>query len=529
MDFFNAFPIRTEQLHYVKPAQSLNNRFRGITIPQNPGLAENNWNNGHQDSYCSESVKLTGPTGKKLRLIMQFNPYGFTGIMACNRKNQMIGVSFNLGRFQLIVFDSECHILSATVTGHKHFSGFGGGYFFLNNNDDAVVVSNSKLAYFPTNFVAKKESVYSLDPIWTSEDLVLLITKSDDRNILYAAMPVWQTSNPNLYWVILAGTYDIDSSSLNSNAFIAVVEISPDSTKRNGCETKIVDLLELQNQWINNTLAVNDQGAFIVTNACDDSGACTSGFLHSVGFDLANNKIKQNWSTAYENSGYLKVGQKNIGSGTTPTLFQGEDGTNLVAITDNAYPRMNVVICNRDDGKIIDQVPVFPEMRGCDEASLIAVNGYIVVENNFGHTLDLLHSQYVPNEPGLAMIKVNPSGGSKIVWETTGYPSGFFGMSMLARESGIIFAPTGDWNVSDSSTKGGLYSIVAIDSWDGRIIWRIPLGQGKLYCHDYGGVYFNRTNSGTSLFVGTERFLISIQEFDETELEGDSIERVKPN
>lgn len=525
MDGDTVTPLRTEQVHNVKPAQSLQNLFSNISIPQNPGLAANNWNSGHQDSYCTESVKLTGPTGKKLRLIMQYNPYGFTPIMACNRNNQMIGVSF-LGQFRLIVFDSECNILSATVTGHYRPNSFGGGYFYMNQDDNAVVVSNNKLACYPTRHVAKKESVYSLDPIWTTDDLVRMMTKpTDGRNVLYGAMPVWKEDS-NLYWVMLAGVYDFDTGTLNSNAFIGVVEITPNKSKENGCDTKVVDVHQLENQWNNNTMAVSEQGVFFVTNGLDKSGACNKGYLHSIGFDFTTNKIKINWRTAYKNSGYLKVGQRNIGSGTTPTLFQGEDGTNLVAITDNAYPRMNVVICNRDNGHIIDEVPVFPEMRGCDEASLIGVNGHVVVENNFGHTTDFRHSQYVPNEPGLAMIKVNPKGPSKVVWENTGYPSGFFAMTMLARESGIIFAHTGEWNVPDSSTKGGVYSIVAIDSWDGRIIWRIPLGQGRQYCHDYGGIYFNKTetgtNSGTSLFMGTERFLVSIQEYEDTSVVGES-------
>ena len=369
--------LRTEQLYNVMPAQSLNNLFSGITIPQNPGLAVNDWNSGHQDSYCSESVGLTGPTGKKLRLIVQHNPYGFTAIMDTNRNGQMVGVAASRTKFTLIVFDSECRIWSATEIGTVSPVLFGGGYFFLNYEDNAVVVSGNKLACYPTNDVEKRGSVYSLEPLWTSQDLVdTITTKSDTTNSLYCAMPVWQTEQHNFYWVLLAGNYDMNTSTLNSNAFIAVVEITPDSTKNNGCETRLVDSLELQNQWNNNTIAVSDKGVFLVTNACDDSGACTSGYLHSIRFEPTISKIEMNWSTPYQNSGYLKVGQKNIGSGTTPTLFQGEDGTDLVAITDNAYPRMNVVICDRNDGKIIDQVPVFPKMRGCDEASLIGVKGY---------------------------------------------------------------------------------------------------------------------------------------------------------
>ena len=60
-------PLRTETVHNVLPAESLNNLFKDVdTLPQNPGMAENNYNSGHQDSYCSESVGLTGPTSNKL-------------------------------------------------------------------------------------------------------------------------------------------------------------------------------------------------------------------------------------------------------------------------------------------------------------------------------------------------------------------------------------------------------------------------------------------------------------------------------
>ena len=511
-----AISLRTEKLYTVKQAPSLNNIFSGIDMPQNPGLAENNWNSGHQDSYCSESVKLKGPTGKKLRLIVQYNDYGFIPIMTCNKQNQMIGVSYDFSKlaFTLIVFDSECRIISATEIKHKIPVTFGGGYFYLNESDDAVVVDGNKLACYPTRSVAKQDSVYSLEPIWTSRDIVFLVTKTlINHNLLYASMPVW-SDRKNLYWVMLPGSYDFEHGSLNSNAYIAVAEIIPDSSEPNGCRTQILDSCELKNQWINNSMAVGEEGVFLVTNGCDDTGACTSGYLYSIGFDTTSNKVSTNWATPYENSGLLKVGQKNIGSGTTPTLFQDEDGTKLVAVTDNAYPKLHVVTCNRTTGKIVSQVPVFPEKQGCAEASIIGVKGRVVVENNFGHTTDFFHSQYVPNVPGLNMIEVDSSGKSSSLWKNAGYPSGFFGMSMLARESGIIFAFTGEWNVPDSATKGGLYSIMAIDSWDGRIMWRIPIGQGKRYCHDYGGIYFNRTNCGSSIFVGTENYLVSIQDYD---------------
>ena len=104
----------------VLPATSLKNLYADTTLPHNPGLASNNYNCGHQDSYCSESVHLSGPTSARLRMIKKENPYGFTALMTCNCKNEMIGMAAKTstesaqGELHLIVFDSRCNIISAT-------------------------------------------------------------------------------------------------------------------------------------------------------------------------------------------------------------------------------------------------------------------------------------------------------------------------------------------------------------------------------------------------------------------------------
>ena len=74
-----------------------------------------------------------------------------------------------------------------------------------------------------------------------------------------------------------------------------------------------------------------------------------------------------------------------------------------------------MVVYERGDGKLVSEVPVFPKMRGCDEASLIGVHGRVVVENNFGHIVNFPHSQYVANEPGIALIQVDKKDSSKVI------------------------------------------------------------------------------------------------------------------
>ena len=107
---------------------------------------------------------------------------------------------------------------------------------------------------------------------------------------------------------------------------------------------------------------------------------------------------QEEWKSTYENCGLIKKGQTNIGSGTTPTIF--DEGAK-VTITDNASPQINVVIYDTTNGKKLSQTPVFPKMRSANEASLIGVEKHLVVENNFGHATGAFFTpQTVANEPG---------------------------------------------------------------------------------------------------------------------------------
>ena len=509
--FDHVIPLRKEEIFHVPAAVSTLNRFADAQIPQNPWMAPNNFGSPHQDSWCSESVSLDGPTNENLLLIEQFNPFGYTPNMVCNGNNQMIGVSltYETMQFWVVVFDEDCNIISATPAGKRTGNTFGGGYFYLDNNDNTVVVQNNRIVSYPTADVKPKDgNIYPLKPNWRSTDIVELVTGSAEGNSLYSSLPVWDENRPNLYWCLLAGEYnyqDYPDSTLSSPAWMAVVEIDPGSGA-----TTLVGSLELENQWNNNTFAVDESGAYIVTNGLDAEGGCTEGYLWA--FELTGEGVGVRWKTPYENAGYLKPGQKNIGSGTTPTLTVTEDGIELVGITDNADPQLNVLVCNRSDGTVISQTPCFAKMRSADEASLIGVGDIFVAENNFGHYPTYPFSQLVPNGPGMEMIRVNPGNAeepAEEIWYLENIH--FYAMNMLCRGSGIIFAHTCDWTDDISAVKGGMYYISAIDSFNGRVIWRIPMGRGVNYCHEYGGIYFNKNGD---LYIGTNQYLAAIKNFD---------------
>jgi hypothetical protein len=498
----------------VMPAVSVHNVYAGITLPQHPYMADNNWNSGHQDSYCSESVGLHGPTSSRLRLVMA-QAFGLMGIMACNRANQMIGMSFfldpNTGQaeYRLVVFDQDLVIRAWCTTGVYVPGMFGGGYFYLNHEDNSVTNGDNVISCYPTANVQPGDP---LNPLWTSDDIVELVTGSAQGNWLYSVLPLWD--DPTLYWCLLSGVYDSTACMLYSDAYMAVAQIVPDPGQPNGCTTTLMDTMRLPRQWNNNTFAVDEQGAYFVTNGVDAQGISNAGALYAVTFDPPSKKIQSRWVYDYKNSGIPRVGKANMGSGTTPTLMDLEDDTRLVAIMDHALPQENVVVVDRENGELVAEVPLFPKMRGGNEASLIGVRDRIAAENNFGHTVALGQSQLVPNEGGMALIQLGHPGEGKlteIVWEDN--RTCCFGMNMLCRESGIIFAQTADWYDSESATEGGMFYISAIDAWDGRVIWRIPLGRGWQYTKDFGGQYFDRDGN---LYVGTRGYLISIQNAEDS-------------
>ena len=275
----------------------------------------------------------------------------------------------------------------------------------------------------------------------------------------------------------------------------------------------MIDAMRLERQWNNNVFAVDEEGAYIVTNGLNEEGECVEGYLWAFGL-TEEGKIVVRWKSSYENSGVLKPGLSNVGSGTTPSISVTKDGVGLVSIVDNAQP-MNVCAYNREDGTLVSKVPYFDDLQGGDEASLIAVGKYITCENNYNHVLVPVPTPQAPNAPGMGMFQINNTNydpnetdGGNISRLWTLPDTHFYAMNMLCRESGIIFANTADWSDPVSETEGALYSISAIDSYDGRIIWQIPLGRGAFYTHDFGGLYFNRKNT---LIMGTNYHVISIQ------------------
>ena len=150
----------------------------------------------------------------------------------------------------------------------RHLS-FAGGYFYLDASDNSIICKSNTIVSYPTANVEVKSKVYSLTPNWESDDIVKLVTGSATGNYLYSSLPVW--GQPNIYWVLLAGNYELSTGVLNSNAHLAVVEIVPDeSVSIHKYRTTLLDKHEFVNQW-NNSVSTDEDGFYFVLNAMEHS------------------------------------------------------------------------------------------------------------------------------------------------------------------------------------------------------------------------------------------------------------------
>ena len=189
----------------------------------------------------------------------------------------------------------------------------GGAYFYLDEDDRAVVATTDRrILAIATSDADGEPDLTTVDATYDVSDVV------PEDDCLIALMPDWDGS----IWfeTPTAGSATVD----------------PESG-----EAQVLDLGE----EIANSFAVDEQGVYVVTVEA----------LYRLSADRSGKprgRLARRRTTAAASQ---KPGQLSQGSGTTPTLLA--DG--LVAITDNADPRMHVVFLRRDTGEEVCAAPVF--------------------------------------------------------------------------------------------------------------------------------------------------------------------------
>jgi hypothetical protein len=270
--------------------------------------------------------------------------------------------------------------------------------------------------------------------------------------------------------------------------------INPDSRA-------VADPVRLDGEEIHNSLAVDEtRGVYIVSD-------------HALyRFDAGpDGEPIITWREAYDRGERIKPGQLSQGSGTTPTLM----GKEFVAITDNADPRMHVLVYRRapevDDPRLVCAEPVFEAGKSATENSLIATDRSIIVENNYGYSGIEATQEGRTTEPGVTRIDLDVEGesdGCHTVWESPERVPNV--VSKLSLEPGLVYTYTKD----PGPDKTDAWYFTAIDFHTGETVFKRLSGTGDGYNSHYVGLYIGP--NGTA-YVGTVVGMVAIHDETVTE------------
>lgn len=429
--------------------------------PQNPALAAGEWSTIHNDSWMTDAYAAVGLPDPTRGQVVSFFAGGDCASLLWNDQGDIVAMCVSPTEVRAYVLDPrtltprvERRISERPLAADALTNFSGGGYAVLDDEQRLVTP-------MPGGAIARYDA-RTLEPI-DSFDVSASLQSGEG---ITSVVPDWS----GLLWFVgREGTIGLlDPATRDARSLLA----GPGDTA--------VD--------IENSFAVTDQGAYVVTGA---------ELLRVVAIDGAP---VIEWRVPYDVGTRLKPGQTSRASGTTPTVF-GANGR-FVAITDNADPRMHVVIYDVSGRAPVEHcaVAVFPGGLSATENSLIAMGDSIVVESNYGYTVTAVAGGH-STVPGLARVDVTGAGCS-LGWERSDItiPS-LVSKGVLA--DGAVLTYT-----KESSPLGtDAWWFTAVDVESGGVLWRRLAGVGPLLNNHYAAGYVGPDGS---VYVGTISGLVAL-------------------
>ncbi|RNL78736.1 hypothetical protein [Nocardioides marmorisolisilvae] len=354
-------------------------------VPQHPFMAANDSSNLHNDAYQTDAYNRPGPIGKNLKVKSTLF-VADCGSVTFDKLGRIVtvcvsptGATLRLMNPTTLATIASYNLPARKNVGSFSFQNFsGGGYFYLDNLDRAVVST------FTGHIFTIKVSGNTLTKVRDVD-----VSAVAQGSGIQSALPDWHN---NLWFVTVSGKVGF---------------VTPGGVVRS--------MSLPTGETIANSFAMDESGGvFIVSTAA----------LYR--FDVKNGQPSVTWRQPYDNGSRVKPGQVSQGSGTTPTLIGSASaaGGGSIAITDNADPKMNVLVFRRGKagpGPVLCKQPIFADDLGSDENSLVSVPGGLIAENNYGYEGPIpkdVTLRSPDTEPGVVKVAVDyANGGCHIAWE----------------------------------------------------------------------------------------------------------------
>jgi hypothetical protein len=447
-------------------------KLRHTKAPRNPFMAPNPRGNIHNDTWMTDSYSWAGPLGNSPTAFSEAMPPALCGSLTFHSRGYIVSVCPSLvAPPQVRVIDPRTLELLATYDmpnapdppGTKAYQNFaGGGYFFLDERDRIWSATKSShvfvLQVSQDGRGITKVGDYDLTGVLASDERIT------------SALPdfrgrIWFVSKKN-------GKVGIFS-------------------RRTG-KARTIRLGE----DIQNSFTVDRRGVYIVSSK------------RMYRFRARRGKPRVQWRSTYRNSGIVKPGQADAGSGTTPTIMKGG---RYVAITDNADP-MNVVVyrmavrLKRGQRRVVCRVPVFDAGASATENSLLTNGRSLYVENNYGYQDPFGPNSGAVSTPGFARVDVRRRGhGCRKVWTNTTERAPTV-VPKLSTRTGLIYTYTRD---PDPISLRQPYFWTAINARTGATAFKVYAGNGLGFNNNYAGLALGPT--GTA-YLGVTGGLIALRD-----------------
>lgn len=433
----------------------------GVTVPEHPYMARNGASNIHDDAYQSDTYAGPGPLGRDLQVTSTLYAQECASVTFDSR-GRFVTVCPGVTGATLRLIDPTSlaelasYALPAREPGTFSFTNFsGGGYFYLDRHDRAVVATFTGHLLV----VALAGEAFRLVKDYD-------LTSHTGGTGIQSALPDWS----GRFWFVTEG------------GRVGVVD------PRTGA---IRSVALRSGETIANSFAIDESGGVFVVST------------HALyRFDLRGGAPSVTWRQGYDRGTRQKPGQVSQGSGTTPTLVgsASSPGGGSIAITDNAEPRMQVLVFRRGKagpGRPLCRQAVFPAGQGSDENSLISVAGGLIAENNYGYAGPAPagpSARSADTVPGVVRVDVDyRRGGCRVAWSNTTarIPSL---VSKVSLATGLLYGYTHPaaaelpWAVAPLPTAPEAWFLTAFDVRTGRQVWSQLVGSGLGYNNNYAPV-----------------------------------------
>ncbi|SFP81609.1 hypothetical protein SAMN05421810_103501 [Amycolatopsis arida] len=426
--------------------------YPGFPVPRHPFMAPNGSSNMHNDAYATDAYETPGPLGRDPRVTSATYGIQECATQTFDAAGRIVALCGGLLDRQLKLIERRTLRVLATYDlppprprpGQSPLTDVcGGAYFYLDDADRAVVATTNG----QVRVIAQTSA-----PGFAEQRRHDLAEHLPADDCLIALNPDWS----GRIWFVTGGG--------------GVGTIAPD--------TGIARVHRLPGERIANSFAVDETGGVFVVSD------------HALyRFDAgADGAPVVSWRRPYDRGSRVKPGQLSQGSGTTPTLI----GADLVAITDNAEPRMNVLVYPRgraDGGRPAScRTPVLPPGSSATENSMVAVGRSVIVENNYGYTGPASTLLGNTTAPGIEKVDIHGDGCSS-AWRSEEVAPTSVPKASLA--SGLLYVYTKPANRVGIAA----WYFTAIDLRTGRTVYQRLTGTGVQWNNHYAAIYLGPDNA----------------------------------